>query len=389
MKKLPALCNPLPRRGSKAAFLAAVCLSAAPVLTAGSVFVAPPPEEGLVMVDALVLDRDGNPVSGLSRGDFQVVVEDRVRPVSDARMLSTEVGPRRFVFVFNRRGALPAQLRRMKKGLEEFVSARFGERDEALFVDFAEVPRITRGWRTGRAEALPETRNITAMGFRSPVGPAEDAADAVFMLSALAERLAELPGRKVVVFFSGSLSTFAGSPGGYLEPVAPWGWADLPSSRAGADDALGVLAHAFNAAHASVYAIHLEGASRQEQGILEASRDEFSGPITTYGGSRGTTTSRARNSSASLTGRRMDAFSRPTDDFLSSLAAETGGIYTSQATDFARILADIEASNRVWYELSFEPFGTNIPGRYQSHEVRVRNRPGLTVVVRPGHVVPE
>ena len=388
-KKLLAPANAHPRAGGSRlprvalGSLAAVLLAASPALTA------PPTEEARVLVDALVLDRDGNPVRGLNRGDFEVIIGERVRPVSGARMVEADVTPRRFVFVVNRRGALPAQLRRMKDGLEDFVSGRFSNHDEALFVDFAEVPRITRGWRTGRAETVSEVRTITAMGFRSPLGPAEDAADTAFMLQALAERLRELPGRKVVVLFSGSLSTFAGAPGGYLEPVAPWGWADLPSAKPGADDALGALAHAFNAANASIYAVHLEGAGRQEEGILTASRDEYSGPVRTYGGSRGTTTLRVRNSSASLSGRRTNAFGRPTDDFLSSLASETGGDYTAQATDFARILEGIETSNRLWYEISFAPFGTNIPGRYQPHEIRVRRIPGLRVVVRPGHVVPE
>jgi VWFA-related protein len=361
---------------------------AAVLLTAAAAPAVTPGEDTGVMVDALVLDRAGNPVPGLNRGDFEITIGDQVRPVSGARMLSADTTPRRFVFIVNRRGALPAQLHRMKEGLKEFVSARFGERDEALFVDFAEVPRITRGWRTGPAEALPEIRNITPMGFRSSLGPAEDTADAAFMLQALAGRLADLPGRKVVVLFSASLSTFAGTPGGDLEPVAPWGWADPPSSKAGADDALAALAHGFNAANGSLYTVHLEGARRQDEGILEASRAEFVGTAYDLNGSV-VGLRRARDSSASLSGRRKQAFARPTDDFLSSLASETGGAYTAQATDFARILEGIEASNRLWYELSFEPFGTNIPGRYQPHEVRVRNRPGLTVVVRPGHVIPE
>ncbi len=76
------------------------------------------------------------------------------------------------------------------------------------------------------------------------------------------------------------------------------------------------------------------------------------------------------------------------DDFLSSLASGTGGNYTAQATDFARILADIEQSNRLWYELILDLPGAGSPGPYQHHEVRVRNRPSLEVVVLPGHVVP-
>ena len=59
------------------------------------------------MVDALVLDQDGNPVRGLNRGDFEVIIGERVRPVSDARMVAADVTPRRFVFIVNRRGALP------------------------------------------------------------------------------------------------------------------------------------------------------------------------------------------------------------------------------------------------------------------------------------------
>ncbi len=94
----------------------------------------------------------------------------------------------------------------------------------------------------------------------------------------------------------------------------------------------------------------------------------------------------ARNTQA---GRRQEAFTRPADDFLSSLAAETGGTYTARATDFGRILDGIEASNRLWYELTFSPGESATPGVFRRHEVRVRNRPGLTVVVRPGHVVPE
>ena len=387
-KKLLALAYAHSRRGGSPLPLVALGSLAAILLVAPPALGAPPPEETRIVVDALVLDRDGNPVRGLNRGDFEVIIGERVRPVSDARMVDADVAPRRFVFVVNRRGALPAQLRRMKDGLEDFISSRFKNHDEALFVDFAEVPRITRGWRMGRAETLPEVRNITAMGFQSPVGPAEDTADTAFMLQALAERLRELPGRKVVVLFSGSLSTFVGTPGGDLEPVAPWGWADFPSAQSASEGALGALGRAFNAANASIYAVHLEGARRQEQDILTASRDEYSGPIRRYQDSRGTTTTRVRHSSASLSGRRMDAFSRPTDDFLSSLAAETGGAYTAQATDFARILEDIGYSNQLWYEISFAPFGTGIPGRYQPHEIRVRNIPGLQVIVRPGHVVP-
>ncbi len=388
-KKLPALrevCSPPGRKALALAVLAALGAVAATPVPAG----AAPGQDARVMVDALVLDRAGNPVPGLDISDFEVIIGDRVGRVTATRTVAANRETRRFVFVLNRRGARPAQLRRMKQGLEEFVSARFGEQDEALFVDFAEVPRIARGWRTGPAETLSEVGNITPIGFRSPVGPAEDAADAVFMLEALAGRLAELPGRKVVVLFSGSLSAFVGQAGGDLVAVrSPRTWQSNapPESRGGTDDAARPLARAFNAANASLYPVHLEGVQRQEEGILEASREEFVGTARDQNGSV-VGLRRARDSSASLSGRRKQAFARPADDFLSALASGTGGLYTAQATDFARILDGIEASNRLWYELSFESLGSNIPGRYQPHEVRVRNGRGLQVIVRPGHVVP-
>ena len=278
--------------------LAAVLLtaSAAPAVTPG--------EDTGVMVDALVLDRAGNPVAGLNRGDFEVIVGDRIRPVAGVRMVAAETAPRRFVFVFNRRGALPAQLQRAQRGLAEFVFSRFGDLDEALFVDFAEVPRITRGWRTGSGEALAEIRNITPMGFRSPSGAAQDAADAAFMLHALAERLAEIPGRKMVILFSGSLG----------------------------------------AAQATVHVLHLAGVQELEDRILTADRGELIVNDTRVSGNIFSSSTRER--------RQRAVSPRGADDILSSFAAESGGLYFARATGFRKPLDRIAARNERWYRLS-------------------------------------
>ncbi len=361
---------------------------AAALAAASPAFPAYAGEDARITVDVLVLDREGNPVAGLSQDDFEITVGKQVRPVTGARMVLADRDPRRFVFVVNRRGAKGPELRRMKEGIESFLSTRFGERDEAQFVDFAEVPRITRSWRVGPNQAAREISNMIPIGFPSALGPAEDAADAAFMLQALAARLVGVQGRKVIVMFSRSLTTFGGSPGGTrglgrAPSSGPGSMAGPPTVQRNTDDAVEHLAPAFNAARVSIYAIHLEGARRHENGILIANRDEFAG-TTSDGGSTITT----RTWISSPARRTRDAFARPADDFLSSLASDTGGAYTARATDFARVLDRIETSNRLWYELAFEPAGTDIPGQYQPHGVRLRNRSGLTVVVRPGHVVP-
>ena len=64
--------------------LLALSSLAAVLLTASAAPAVTPDEDTGVMVDALVLDRAGNPVAGLNRGDFEVIVGDRIRPVAGA-----------------------------------------------------------------------------------------------------------------------------------------------------------------------------------------------------------------------------------------------------------------------------------------------------------------
>ncbi len=338
----------MPKKLLALSSLAAVLLtaSAAPAVTPG--------EDTGVMVDALVLDHAGNPVAGLNRGDFEVIVGDRIRPVAGVRMVAAETAPRRFVFVFNRRGALPAQLKRAQRGLAEFVSSRFGDLDEALFVDFAEVPRITRGWRTGSGEALPEVHNITPMGFRSPVGAAQDAADAAFMLHALAERLVEVPGRKMVIPFSGSLSSFswtAEQPGTIRK-------ADLPRIRSDPrgqlDAGLAPITQRLGAAQATVHVLHLAGVQELEERILTANRGELS---VDEAGVHGTIFS-----STTREGRQRAVSPRSADDILSSLLRPRQG--------FRKPLDRIAARNERWYRLSL--VGEDAAAERQSGVPQVR-----------------
>ena len=346
-----------------------------------------------VVLDALVLDRAGLAVGALTVDDFDVTFAGDSVPVTRVRIVSREVEPRRFVFVVNRRGAQPEGLQRVKTGLEQFVTEQLGNRDEALFVDFAEVPRITAAWRVGPSEIVKEVQALPPAGFSSPVGDEQDAADATFMLEALAERLEGAPGRKVVVIFSRGLRIHTGEPGSNTPFKTVGGtWREnggVPTGTPRGDEALSVLAHGFTAARASVYAFHLDG-SRGPRGddILLASREEFSGAVAQMTGtSRGTLSARrTRGSSASFAGRLDAAQVGPSDDFLSSLAGETGGTYTARATDFAGPLGALERANRTWYELTLAPSWIGVAGAGRL-ETRLPAHPDLTVVARPGRTV--
>ncbi len=337
-----------------------------------------------VTLDVLVLDRDGRPAPDLGVGDFEVVDQGSTRAISRVRVLPTPEEPRRFVFVVNRRGALPDQLRRFRSGIESFLEESFGEQDEAMFVDFGDVPRITTGWRRGGAAALAEVDELVPIGFQGVAGGSQDAADAAYMLYALSERLAATPGRKIVVMFSRSLSTFGGRPGLGRDPWFNENAGVRPSGQPGADDAELALAGAFRRARTTVYAVHLEGARTQDDGILVRDRDEMGRMDTTNTASGVQGATRVRNSSASISGRSRAAFSRPVDDFLSSLASSTGGDYTARATDLAAVLNRIEAANRAWYELSVGAASAAPDPRAPALEVRAPNHPDLRVIARPG-----
>ncbi len=355
---------------------AAALALAAPLLAAA--------QEPPVTLDVLVLDRDGRPAPDLGVGDFEVMDRGSTRAVSRVRVLPTPEEPRRFVFAVNRRGALPDQLRRFRSGIESFLEESFGEQDEAMFVDFGDVPRITTGWRRGGAAALAEVDELVPIGFQGVAGGSQDAADAAYMLYALSERLAATPGRKIVVVFSRSLSTFSGFPAPQDGVFVVRGVANPATGQAGAEDAEKALAGAFQRARATVYTVHLEGARTQDDGILVRDRDEMGMMNTTNTASGVQGATRVLGSSASVRGRSRDAFSRPVDDFLSSLASSTGGDYTARATDLAAVLNRIEAANRAWYELSVGAASAAPDPRAPALEVRAPNHPDLRVIARPG-----
>lgn len=329
------------------------------------------------VLEVLVLDPDGKPVTGLTGSDFVVTGPSRTRAfrVLAAEGQTAAEAPRRFAFVFNRRGADAAQLSRALRGLRSFIEERMFDQDRSLFVDMGETLRIGRAFEPGKEVALAGLGTIPAMGYQSPAGAEDDAVVAARMLELVADRLAASAGRKIVVLYSESLSTFArssGQPGTDRKPDWP---RILPHARGASDAGLGAMTGRLRAASVTLHVLHLAGVQEFEERILISERGELWVP--------GSRLYRYGPSSTTFEGRERAVSSRSADDILSSVAAETGGLYFARTTAFRKALDRIEDRNRFWYRLIL--VGEVGAGERESQvlQVRVPGCSGCTVLPAP------
>jgi VWFA-related protein len=295
-----------------------------------------------VLVDVVVTDREGNPLS-LSREDFQVFedgvpqeiatfdvtdwtsyVAGRTEGAADSRV---NAYPRRFIFIINRQGAKFEYLNRAKRDLSEFIVESLAEGDEAAVVDIGYSFKIVQNFQAGKEATLQTVRKLSQMHIDYPMGP-DRAADQVYRdLESLGEALVKIPGRKIAILFSNELQTF----------VAP-GSRDVNNAFS-----LKEATESLNQANVSVYTLDIRG------------------PDTPF---------------ASLEGG------------LSPLATETGGKFFRNSTTFGPPLKRIGAENQRYYLLSYVSTNPEADGSYRKIEVKVA-RDGAVVIARPGYFARE
>lgn len=344
-----------------------------------------------VLVDVLVLDGDGFPVPGLGIEDFRLFedgveqqitglevvsrrhFEDSGVPESAASEFPAQTAenatPRRFVVVFNRRGADPVHLRRAKRGLREFVMNHLTPGDETMILDFGSSLRVLQEFRPGKEEALNSVRRIVPGGFRSVAASGRDARDSFRMLAALGDALEPVDGRKIVMLFSAGLDAF----------VDPRARGPCGGRRFDEGNALFDAVRQLNHANATLYAVDLKGVFGHENRIQMAS-------TSTPGSSGGGRPALPAGFSGNF----------PTGDPMggdaASLAAATGGEYYPSATNFAVPLARVARQNDLYYLLSYSPERHELDGGYRELEVRLRDESGAgvsRVVARPGYFARE
>ena len=355
-----------------------------------------------VIVDVLVLDDDGNPVPGLTADDFELfedgepqrvasldvvdwqryklgeAVPEEAGPVAPDLVETADAGnasPRRFVIVFNRRRADPVNLRRAKRGLEEFVTTNMVDGDETMILEFAHTVRVLQEFYSGKEQTLANIRRIVPGTYESPVGPEMDARDSFRMLYALSEALEPVDGRKIVVFLSTSLLTFA-DPRQVIGEIAGDEVDQFPGRRAlDETNSLRAAIRQLNHANATLYAVNLTGVYGNENNILTPSLNAFD----VLGNPLG-----VEPNDHPLT-RMATAANVPAEGGAASLAIATGGTYFANQTNFAVALNRIGIQNQLYYLLSFSPTKTELDGEYREIAVRVRDRPDLRVIARPGY----
>src|SRR6266567_996031 len=228
-----------------ALWLAAGIMCVTPVLSWAQGQPAPPPppaaspadqqpavvirkESKLVLVDAVVTDKKGNYVRDLTQNDFKVFEDNKEQPVSafstGADAATQANGQRRYLILFfdNSTMAAPDQIQ-ARSAATKFIEANAGPDRLMAVVDFGGALRIVQNF-TANADVLraavsgvkgsavdpnappadvPVT--VASTGFSS-LGNAEADFGARSMLLAvrsLAKNLRAVPGRKMVVLFSG------------------------------------------------------------------------------------------------------------------------------------------------------------------------------------------
>jgi VWFA-related protein len=296
-----------------------------------------------VLVDVVVVDREGHPLSDLTREDFQILEDGVPQTLSTFDVTDwtsyvsertegqaagpTNTYPRRFLFIVNRQGAKFEHLNRAKRDLAEFIVESMAEGDEAMVIDIGYSLKVVQNFQAGKEETLQTVRKLSQMQIDYPLGP-DRAADQTYRdLESLGHALGKIPGRKIVIFFSNELLTFPG-----------------PGSRATNNSfSLKKAVESLNQANTTVYTLDIRGPDAPFPSV--------------QGG-------------------------------LSPLATETGGRFFRNAITFGPPLERIGTENQRYYLLSYVSTNTEVDGSYRTIEVKVK-REDATVIARPGYFARE
>lgn len=356
----------------------------------------------LVQVDAIVTDRDGRPVTDLSRDDFELLQDDRPQAITNFSFVKPKPLPpvdaavsatappvrlppervRRTIAIVVDDLASNESARAARDAVRAFVDDRLEPGDQIAIVQARAGAGAIQQFSANREELYAAIERIRYVPRARPEkdcvdgaptdinGPnARGLADAlrtdVFVrgtlgvLNFVVRGLKTLPGRKSVVLLSDGMPCA-------LEDIDAA--AGVESSRVRL--AVQSLIDLANRSAVAIYSIDVRGVLP-----LVATADE---PANRY--------RRLMDIGDQFAGRRSMLFR--SRDVLSQLADQTGGLFIYNTNDITDGLRRAVDDQRGYYLLGYvpeEPTFNSADGRSAFHRISVRaKRPGLTVRARSG-----
>jgi VWFA-related protein len=379
----------------------------------------PPPvtfraEVNFVEVDAFVTDAQGNPVSGLTVDDFEILedgepqtidaftyvnipIERAERPLFAAEPITpdvqsnTEVEGRVYVFVLDSYHIDPTRSLRVKTSLRKFVEGNMGVNDVAAVVflggspedgqDFTRDPRLllvsidkffgrklssptavrTQEFNRPAVQALLETGRAGLLQDPLEFERTYRAREAMDTIAKLAEFMEGVRGRRKTMILVSEGLLF-----NVYDPFSASASAVLDESR----DAIAAATRA----NVSIYALDPRGLFSAEDLVLSANSPAAdSGRIS------------EDSPQLNIGLQSLNNEFRLSQESLRVLAERTGGFAAVNRNVLDDVFDRIVRENSAYYVFGYYSTNSNRDGRYRSIDVRVR-RPGLDVRFRDGYV---
>jgi VWFA-related protein len=370
-------------------------------------------EVGVVEINAVVTDAAGNFVRDLTKDDFQVYEEGRLRPFSlfslvdmpvpssagavgraagpesDVRTLAESQGGRVYVIVLDDLHTAPLRTTLLKAAARRFIEQYFYPGDQAAVVFtgpgqaagqeltssrrllLAAIDRF-RGQQIdsaadGRLQTFRQQQGIDA-GDQSTT-PLADPNDAERSFNArrtlntlrdAAGWMADIQGRrKSLIFFSEGID---------YDMTDVFNAPGASAVQMDARDSVGSATRS----NVSIYSIDPRGLSGLSDEFIELAEPQNA--------------TRTQREQLGTQGIERDL--RVAQNNLRMLAEQTGGLSIVNSNDFARGFERIVRDNSTYYVLGYYTQPDSKGGKFRKIDVRVR-RPGLQVRARRGYVTPD
>jgi VWFA-related protein len=382
-----------------------------------------------VTVDVVVVDRKGQPVSGLTRADFTVSEEgraqqietfDQVQPTAASAAVPGEAlrprvasnlsaradGGRLFVIVFDDLHLSPLNAQRAKTAVASFIDRGTQDGDRLLLLATGGAAWWSTRLPGGRADLMEVLKHLDGRrvleNARERMTDYEAVQVAIYRDVQVAARVAARFERYGTSSREARARAMQENPGsGFFDPyIEQRAYEQYIAIKNRMDVTLGVLERTFQSLERS----------RERKAVLLVS-EGFVFDSSSVARKRAVEAARRANASLYFIDTRgleglsqaysaefgapfaeQDLMSAVADvdregDGSEALAADTGGFSVRSTNDFAAGAVRIGQESRSYYLLGYNPGEVPHDGRFRKIEVKVRGR-GLTVRARRGYYAP-